>query len=49
MHGPRDFTHDLARALESDVARKANGEIGKVAVAGAADASALNLNHAIYF
>jgi hypothetical protein len=47
VYGFRDFVGDLARALESHAAGEADRDVGKVAVAGAADADAVHFEKAI--
>jgi len=43
VDGPGDFIGDLTGALEGDVAGEADGNVGEVAVAGAANADAVDL------
>src|SRR5882757_6976399 len=46
LHGRGDRAHDLLGALERDNPRQRHGKVGKVSVAGAADANAIDLDHA---
>src|SRR4051812_10055716 len=49
LHRGRNCRHHLFRALESYVPRQANGKIGKIAVAGAANAHPVNLEQTLDF
>src|SRR5450432_1982295 len=48
VDGPGDFIGDLTGALEGDVAGEADGNVGEVAVAGAANADAVDFEKSIH-
>jgi hypothetical protein len=48
VDGAGDFVGDLAGTLEGDAACEADGDVGKVAVAGAANADTVHFEQAIH-
>src|SRR5262245_27112161 len=47
VDGAGNLAHHLARALESYIARQSNRQVGKVAIAGTANARPFDLNYAV--